>query len=144
MKRAVLVAGLIAFSAVAAGAQNVNVIEQRQNLMKQNSQVTKGPAGMLREQGSFNLQQVQAALKTLSENAKKIPALFPADSKTGGDTKALPAIWENKAGFDEIAVKMDTQAQAALASITDEASFKAQFPKVLENCGTCHKTFRKS
>jgi cytochrome c556 len=141
MKRAVLVAGLVAFGAVAAGAQNVNVIEQRQNLMKQNSQVTKGPAGMLREQGSFNLQQVQAALKTLSENAKKIPALFPADSKTGGDTKALPAIWENKAGFDEIAVKMDTQ---ALASSTDEASFKAQFPKVLENCGTCHKTFRKS
>ena len=31
-----------------------------------------------------------------------------------------------------------------MASIKDEATMKAELPKVLQNCGTCHQTFRKS
>ena len=28
-----------------------------------------------------------------------------------------------------------------MASIKDEATFKAEMPKVLQNCGTCHNDF---
>jgi cytochrome c556 len=33
-------------------------------------------------------------------------------------------------------------AKAAEASIKDEASFKTEWPKVVGNCGGCHKEFR--
>jgi cytochrome c556 len=144
MKRIILVAGLLTVGAVTALAQQTSVIEQRQALMKNNAEQTRTLSGMLRGQVPYNADQAKAALTTLSQNAKKIPPLFPENSKTGGDTKALPAIWENKADFDSIAAQLDKGAQTALASITDEASFKAAAPKALEACGTCHKTYRKS
>ena len=34
-------------------------------------------------------------------------------------------------------------AQTALATVKDEESFKAEFPKVMKNCGGCHEKFRK-
>lgn len=71
-----------------------------------------------------------------------MPTLFPADSKTGGETKALPSIWENKAKFDGIFAKLDTDLAAAITAVKDEASFKAEAPKVLGNCGACHNDFR--
>ena len=39
--------------------------------------------------------------------------LFPDNSKTGGDTAALPAIWENKADFDAKLTKFVAEAKAA-------------------------------
>ena len=44
-----------------------------------------------------------------------MPALFPDDSKTGGDTAALPAIWENKSDFDARFAAFGKDAAAALA-----------------------------
>ena len=39
--------------------------------------------------------------------------------------------------------KMGADAKAAGATIKDEASFKAEWPKVASNCGGCHKEYRK-
>jgi cytochrome c556 len=90
----------------------------------------------------FNLQTVQASLKTFVAAADKSPALFPDDSKTGGGTNALPAIWENKADFDARFAKFGKDAAAALTTITDEASFKANINSVLQNCGGCHELYK--
>ncbi|MBF9233509.1 c-type cytochrome [Microvirga alba] len=144
MKRAIFVAGLLALGMTAAVAES-GVVEQRQTLMKQMGGETKTTGGMLRGQEPFDLAKAQAALKTISENAKKAPGLFPESSKATTDkTEALPTIWESKAAFESGFAKLEQDAQAAITSIKDEASFKAEFPKVLQNCGTCHKTFRKS
>jgi len=70
-------------------------------------------------------------------------ALFPETSKTGGDTAALPAIWENKADFDAKLTKLANEAKAAEGKVTDLDSFKAQFTEVQKNCGGCHQTYRK-
>ncbi|NIX76506.1 c-type cytochrome [Microvirga terricola] len=143
MKRVILVAGLLALGVTAALAES-SVVEQRQALMKQMGGETKTTGGMLRGQEPFDLAKAQAALKTISTNAKKASSLFPESSKaTTEKTEALPAIWDSKATFDSSFSKLEQDAQAAMSSIKDEASFKAEFPKVLQNCGTCHKTFRK-
>jgi cytochrome c556 len=141
MVRTILVAGAVMLGITAATAQS-NVIEQRQNLMKQFGAATRTASGMLRGQTPFDLAQVQAALRTYSQGAKQAPALFPEDSKTG-KTKALPAVWENKTDFNGIFAKLDQDATSALAAIKDEATFKAEMPKVLQNCGGCHNKYQQ-
>ena len=90
----------------------------------------------------FDMAKVQAALKTYIDAAKKTPDLFPDDSKTGGETTVLPAIWEKKAEFNAIFTKWAADSVAAQTAIKDEASFKTEWPKVMSNCGTCHKAYR--
>ena len=79
---------------------------------------------------------------TLNEGATKTAKLFPDNSKTGGGTAALPAIWENKADFDARFVKFAKDVQAAQAGVVDEATFKQFAPKVFENCGGCHELYK--
>jgi cytochrome c556 len=138
--RIILAAGALSLGITAAIAQ-ANVIEQRQDLMKQFGAATRTTSGMLRGEAPFDLAKVQGALRTYS-NAKELPHLFPENSKSG-KTAALPVIWENKAEFDALASKMDKDVQTALASIKDEATFKTEAPKVLQNCGACHNKFRQ-
>jgi cytochrome c556 len=138
--RSMMVA-VIAIGATSVLAQG-DPIAQRKELLKSWGGATREPGLMLRGEAAFDLAKVQTALKLYAQHAKTLPTLFPDSSKTGGDTKALPIIWEKKAEFNAIFAKMDTDATAAQASIKDEASFKAEIGKVLGNCGACHNTFR--
>lgn len=142
MKRTIFVASLLALGATVAIAQS-DVVEQRQNLMKQMGAQTRPIGGMLRGQEPFDLAKVQAGLKVFADNSEKAASLFPENSKDVGKTEALPSIWENKAKFEGILTKFHQDAKTAMASIKDEASFKAEMPKVMQNCGTCHNDFRK-
>ncbi len=85
---------------------------------------------------------MQKALNTYVAGTQKLPTLFPEDSKKGHDTAALPAIWTNKDDFVARFKKLGGDAQAALSTITDKASFSETMPKVLGNCGGCHKEYR--
>jgi cytochrome c556 len=71
-----------------------------------------------------------------------MPGLFPESSKTGGDTAALPAIWQNKADFDAKFAKFGADAKAAASAVKDVDSFKTAFSGVTKNCGGCHETYR--
>lgn len=141
MFRTVVIASVLAAGLGAAFAQS-NAIEQRKKTFKEWGGAAGAIGKMLRGEEAFALAPVQAGLKTIQSTAKAQIALFPADSKTGGDTKALPAIWDNKAKFDAMFVKLEADTTAALAAIKDEASFKAEMPKVVGSCGACHKEFR--
>jgi len=144
MSRRILVVATAFAAAVAATAvmAQADVIKQRETLMKEFGDATKPVAGMLRGNTAFDLATVQAALDIYAKNAKILPTLFPAGSDTG-KTEALPSIWERKAEFEGLFTKLAADATAARAAITDEASFKANFPGVVRNCGTCHDSFRK-
>ena len=133
-----------ALTAVGAGtlvAQN-NPIAQRQTLLKEFGAVSREPGQMLRREAAFDLAKVKTALETYSRHAKVLPTLFPAGSFTG-ETAALPKIDENRADFVAIFGRLDQAATAALASITDEATFRANMGNVLRVCGQCHDTYRR-
>jgi cytochrome c556 len=136
------VASLLAIGVTAAIAQS-NVVEQRQALMKEMGAQTRPIGAMMRGQEPFDLAKVQAGLKVFSENSKKFVTLFPENTKDDPKTGALPAVWENKAKFESLGNKMSQDAQTAMTAIKDEASFKTEMPKVLQNCGACHNEFRK-
>lgn len=127
----------------AAYAQNVAVIKERQTILGGWGDAAKPVGGALRGQAPFNLAETQKLLNAIVDGSKKLPNLFPDDSKTGEKTEALPVIWEDKAKFTAGFTKIGADATAALAAIKDEASFKAEMPKVLSNCGACHKVYRK-
>jgi cytochrome c556 len=44
---------------------------------------------------------VQTSLKTVVDAAAKMPSLLPDGPKTGGETKAMPAIFKNCGGCHE-------------------------------------------
>ncbi len=72
-----------------------------------------------------------------------LPARFPAGSGTG-DTRALPAIWSDRAGFETANTNMVTQLRALQAAATagDQAALAAAFQQTGATCGACHRPYR--
>jgi cytochrome c556 len=141
MRRLTLAAALIAAVAGVASA-NPAVIKERQDILKSWGPASRAPGLMLRGEQAFAIEPVQAALRAFADGSSKLPALFPPDSQTGGDTRALPVIWQRKDEFNAIFAKLQADSRAALTAITNEATFRTEMPKVLANCGACHNTFR--
>jgi cytochrome c556 len=142
MLRVVAVVAALAVGATAVWAQNAAGIAARKEAMKAFGGAAKGPGGMNKGDAPFELPKVQASLKTIEDTAVKAKGLFGDDTKTG-ETDTLPAAFEKKpdllARFDKTAA----DAKAAAGAIKDEATFKAEWPKVVSNCGGCHKEYRK-
>lgn len=129
----------IAIGATFAFAQNLDVIKLRRQTMQTVAAASGKNFGMMTDKAPFDLATVQAGLKTFQEQMPKFKGMFPDDSKTGGETEALPKIWTDKAGFDAAADTLLTAAAAAAAAIKDDVSFKAEYPKVASTCANCHK-----
>lgn len=141
MIRTIVIAATLAVGATTAFAQD-DPIAARQKIYKSWGAAAKEPGQMLKGEAPFDLAKVQAALRAFEDGSKHLPDLFPETSKTGGNTEALPAIWEQREKFNALFVKFGTDSRTALDAIKNEATFKAEFPKVLQNCGSCHNTFR--
>jgi cytochrome c556 len=141
MIRTLLAAAAIAVGTTAVFAQQ-NVIEIRQNLMKRNNDDAKVVSAMAKGETPFDATRVSAAYAEWADTAKKLPDLFPDDSKTGNKTRSSPKIWEDRAGFnakiaDFAKVVADSGAQAKTAE-----GLKASFPNVTKSCDGCHETYR--
>lgn len=143
--RVLLVVGAALAGAGLAAAQDLDMIKARRELLKSMGKATKEPGLMLKGEAEFDLVKVQAALQIYQEQAPKLVKMFPETAKTGGDTEALPAIWENgnKADFEQRYTKLAADAKAAAASIKDEIGFSDEFPKIVAQCGGCHKIYRE-
>ncbi len=143
MRRAALVAATLLALPALALAQNVDAIKERKANFKAMGDAAKPTGAMIKGEAEFDIAAVKNAIKVFQEKAALQAKLFPDDSKEGEKTEALPAIWENKADFEERFVKLAEAAKAADASITDAETFEAEWPKVMGNCGGCHKKYRK-
>jgi cytochrome c556 len=141
MIRTVLVATTLALGISLAFA--ADPIKDRQELMKQNGASAKLGGQFMKGEVPFDLEKAKGIFASYAETSAKMPALFPPDSKTGGDTEALPVIWEKMDDFKAKFSKFEADAKEAQANVKDEASFKALFPTVQKNCGGCHETYRK-
>jgi cytochrome c556 len=141
MIRTVLAVSAIAIGITAVAAQS-DPIAARKELMKGIGGQTKTGGGMAKGEVAYDQAKAQAIISSYVDAAEKAPNLFPDNSKTGGDTAALPAIWENKADFNAKFAKFGADAKAAASAVKDVDSFKAAFPGLTKNCGGCHETYR--
>ena len=140
--RVVAVVSVVALGATAVWAQNAAGITARKDAMKAYGGGAKGPGAMNKGDAPFDLVKVKESLKTIQDVSAKAKGLFGDDTKTG-ETDALPAAFENKADLFAKFDKIAADAKTADGAIKDEASFKAEWPKVVSNCGGCHKAYRK-
>jgi cytochrome c556 len=139
MLRITALAGLLATGL--AGAALADALSDRQAILKGWGDDTRPVVGMLKGEAPFDIAKVKAALAGYAKGAGELKGLFPDNSRTG-KTEASPRIWDEKARFEAIFDKLALDATAASAAITDEASFKANYGKVLGNCKACHDDFR--
>jgi cytochrome c556 len=85
-----------------------------------------------------------APARTIAEVAPKIKGWFPPGSDTGQPTRALPAIWSDRAGFERVADGFVTQANALLAAAEsgDSSRLASALQATGQACGMCHRPYR--
>jgi cytochrome c556 len=120
-------------------AQNLDAIKNRRDVMRAIATAGITNFKMMKGEAPFDLAKVQAGLKIYQDEAAKLKGLFPDDSKTGGDTDASAKIWRERPQFNAAIESFINGAKAAASAITDEQTFKAEYPKVVTSCGGCHK-----
>ena len=126
-----------------AGAQNLDVIKQRQEAMKHIGGAAKSGGQMLKGEVAFDPAKAAEVFTVMASNAKDFGTWFPEDSKTGGKTEAAPAIWEKPEEFKAKLTKFQSDIAAAAESKPDSLdSFKTAFGSVAQNCKSCHQEFR--
>jgi cytochrome c556 len=77
------------------------------------------------------------------KNFTNLPHMFPEGSIVG-DSKALPAIWEDWNTFAGLFAQARVASEAALvaAQANDTAGFQAALQPIGPLCGMCHQQFR--
>lgn len=138
---AVAAVAVVALGATVVMAQQ-DPISARRALMKANGQGAGVLAKMIKGDAPFDPAAAKMAFASFENAAAKMPALFPDNSKTGGETAASPKIWEDMADFKARFVKLGKDAKAADASVKDLDSLKAAFSELGKNCNGCHELYR--
>lgn len=139
---AAIVALGAALGATAVIAQQ-DPIAARKALMKGNVQHAGAMVKMTKGETPFDAAKVQAAFAQWTETAAKFPGLFPDNSKTGGETRAAPKIWQAKSDFDAKAAafgKAVADNRAKAAESLD--GLKVAIPAVGKTCDNCHEDYR--
>ena len=138
MIRIIFVLAAVAIGVTAVTAQT-DPIAARKESMKQNSKHTKGIGAMAKGDTPFDASAVNAAFTQWAKTASELPTQFPDNSKSGGETRALPKIWSDRAGFD---AQIAAFAKASAARPTDLEGLKKSWPAVNKACGDCHEGYR--
>ena len=142
MIRTVFAVAAIALGMSVAVAQQ-DPIAARKALMKANGDQAKIGAAMMKGEAPFDLEAAHKIFAAWEDAAAKMPALFPDNSKSGGETAADPKIWENMDDLKARFAKFGTDAKDAEAKVIDLDSFKAAFGNIGKNdCGGCHEKYR--
>jgi cytochrome c556 len=102
------------------------------------AQVAQGKA-------DFNEEGARKNAARLAQIAGFVGDAFPDVSKEG-KTRALPAIWSNRAEFDALVKDFNAHTKT-LSEVVDNSSsagteFKAAVAAVGNDCKTCHEKFR--
>jgi cytochrome c556 len=149
MRKTLLAAGVaiavggLAATALAQVKPDV-LVKQRQAVMTLQGKYFGPIAGMASGKVTPYNADVVARSATYLENLAQMAWDGFHESTKGEKSRALPAIWEQKAKFDELAQRLQTETiklgQAARAK--DEAGVKQQFQVVLRACNSCHDDFR--
>jgi cytochrome c556 len=90
-----------------------------------------------------DIREQEAAADGLAMWAEAIPGMFPAGSDAP-ISRALPAVWANKADFDQRAAEYRQAALLLrdLARAGDRTAFAAQVEVVQSKCTVCHERYR--
>jgi cytochrome c556 len=145
MKNVFVVLGLAATLAagVTAAIAQQSPIDARKALMKANGRESGVVTRMVRGTDPYDAAKVTAAFAVFADTAAKYGALFPDNSKDG-ETRAMPAIWTDKAKFEAELAKFGKDVADGKAKATSNLDgLKEAMAAIGKDCGSCHEAFRK-
>jgi cytochrome c556 len=149
MKKTLLAAGVAIAVGGVAGIALAQVkpdvlVKQRQSAMTLIGKYWGPIAGMASGKVSPYNADVVARNATYLENLAQMPWDGFHDSTKGEKSRALPETYSQKAKFDELAQRLqsETAKLGELARAKDEAGVKQQYAAVGKVCGACHEGFR--
>jgi cytochrome c556 len=128
---------------VLAQAKPDVLVKQRQAVMTLQGKYF-GPLGaMAQGKAPYNAATVQRNAGFLDNLSRMSWDGFDASTK-GEKSRALPAVYDNKAKFDEIGGQLESELSklVTVSRSGDEAAVKAQISAVAKVCGACHENFR--
>ena len=117
------------------------IIKSRQEIFSKNYNTAKGVSTAIK---SGDNEKAKELLEEVSKNFNTLLKYFPEDSKTGFDTEALPAIWENSDEFVTLMQNASSNALMLAKKLDDDTADITSLEKELlwNNCSACHKKFR--
>jgi cytochrome c556 len=135
-----MAAGAMVGGATLALAQGDPIAQRKQN-RKDTAAEMRAIKGIIDAKGPTAGAVAHAA--KLKEHELAFDKLFPAGSDKG-DTKALPAVWTDWAGFQAASKNADASYDklAVAAGSGDMAALTTAFGDTGKACGACHEKFR--
>ncbi len=143
VKRYFFATAIIFASAVSAGHGQTpdNAIKARQEIMSFVGAQMRPLAGMARGSVEFDADRVRLIGSALVPMVAALPYLFPAGSKTGSNTEAAPAIFDDMDGF-MVESAMLSDAARSLAGAANAEQFAEAFGELSGTCRSCHSKYR--
>ena len=128
-----------------AAVAGPNVIAARQASLDMSS-ITFHSMGEAMKAGE-EAKSVGYPAAALAKWAKALPGMFPrgtGQGETSAFSQALPAIWKDRAGFDQAAANYAaaTARLATLAQANDTPGFTKQLEEVNQACAACHARYK--
>jgi cytochrome c556 len=132
--------GAAALAGTAAFAQG-DVIAERRAGFKRMGEHMQAMKAVVDNKG--DVRPLTATIDDMVAWYRSVPGRFPPGSDRG-DTRALPAIWAEKANFDTVATNMVNQLQVlrTAAASGDAGAFATAYGQTGQTCGTCHRPYR--
>ena len=139
----IVLAAAISAGSVSQAQDTMELSKERVALMKEMGKNLGMIGKVVKGETEADYPALADAAEVIRDNAIKVRGMFPAGSG-GGDTRALPVIWEKKADFDDGFTKL---ADAAGAFATEAntggmANIQASFGAMAGTCGACHRVYR--
>ena len=91
-----------------------------------------------------DVRQLAFPARAIARWARTLPSLFPAGTD-GPTSKATPAVWTDRAGFEARATAYADAARALAeaAQTGDRAVFLERWTALRGTCSACHDTYRQ-
>lgn len=141
---AIVAAPLVFAGAGAAQAQTAEqAIAYRKGVMQVQAWHFGPLVQMVKNARPFDAALVSRNAAVLESAARMAPEGFTAGSDAG-NTRALPAVWKDAAGFKTAndRFQAETGKLVAVARSGDEKAIRAQIGEVARSCSGCHDNFR--
>ena len=141
----VLIAVFVFGAAYAQFSKPENAIRYRQAVMTLMAQHFTRMGAVIQGKAEYDKAEFSANADVVKMLATLPWEAFLEPGTDKGDTKMSSAVFDKPAQFNKIAesLEADTAMLASTAKSGDLNAIKAQFGKAAQNCGACHKQFRK-
>lgn len=94
-------------------------------------------------EGTGEVRPLSFGARGLNRWAKALPGMFPAGTQLP-NSRALPSVWSDRAGFEAQAASFETATAQLLAAAQagDKAAFAAAYKATGAACASCHTGYR--